>query len=1767
MPQEHPSSWIPDPPVSKPKSWIPDSLPNNPPSARSYGPGPRAFGVPPKEEVPLPPIEEPPPVNAGRNWWQHLTQAPEFITEGATDIANWLTTPVTRKKGGLTSEAVAAGGVEPESKAPLDLSKIPAGRRAEIEKLYRSDEYESSASPMGALIGGGIEGASQLFSPANIILTAVGGGEVAALNRARGLIAAGRIAEAGSAARTARNLETITRIASVPVAAHAGAKIVDPNSTKLERLAAVPELAGAILGVRSRVRPTLERTPVPNLSGMAAEATPDIPLKLSESGTFVPEDLDLNVPIKPRGPEPTGTDLTTPIKQLPAAPKTRFPSVVLHPGPSQMGEVLRLGNEGYRVVGHDKDGNIKMVPKETEFPAAPETDEPQLSRVINPKQAIIEDLGPKWEGYGPNGEDYFNVAVPRESGESGELAYSHGILDEDTVARLKAEGFELVRRSELEPQKSRNIHDMEGGERPVRTFREMQLERVMKIEDPVRRQEELDAYHKALEEGPEHSIEYFRESQSPRRQEAESIYAEQDPQAIAENYQRIHDEMASMADAAYEHRNPAQQRKFDNDYEDLATLHTLAQEKYERTSQRMMEGRMDFSRAVDESGQPIDVAEWTPEQLEARKKDIRTAWYNARKEAADLGVDIKGVRDISEVNRRLAAARTGLEPQKAKRIAAEGLNVGVNVKRSARELSTGYSQPLPGIMVREGLQNALDAMKAVGGGEIYVEVNENGITVSDKGKGMTLEQLKTVYKDLNESGKIDEAGATGGKGVGKASYMLGGGRFSAETVVKEKGKKIRYTLEGTPDELMENYNIMAEDVPMDTQTGTSFTTEFTPEQQASSGQYYANNMLSNIQNFSRNIPVSIKAKRYGFTNDAKPIRKFTDDKILGATNIDGSNVSLYVPKDGKLHQSTYLNLQVLNNGMYQFSDNIHVTDDPVNLPDNVIVEVKPGMEEGHTDYPFPVQRENIKEETWNKIVDFVKLRVANPYANQQRRDLMDFWDDLPLFTPDTPTTRPALFFDVGSRLTPEELTQWHADPFVNNLMSAIDNAINNILVSANPGKIVENGEIKEHDWSEKVQHVGLILDDGLHGIHIPDPRDPKTKSAILINPFNHMAMQSDPRAAAMDIIVTSMHEAAHVGRTVRPAYDTNMLPEDLQDPMVGEYLQAYLRHVKEQGGIDMGHGMDFVKRLGDVWVTYGTGQATTDAARIIAAIGDPASGDFSRYSPEVQDLIHKYTESRRRDETKADILSRTGIKSAVTGSGKAATPRDNAPDGEGVLPQRVALKNANTKKLRQAALDAGLIPTGYSDSKGNPIWERPKDLTTSKLNELWNLPRGLMSVDLPFITSAALRQGLPLIGLNFQGWIKAWGNAARAYTSEQASAGVAQELSKSPLLQRGRDAKERETPSYAEKVGLELTDTRNMNRREEVIKSKWAEKIPIWGRHVAGSNRAYTAFLNTLRVGSLEKFVQQTVDDAKMMGDPSLNAKENIELGKSIADAINVLSGRGKLEMEFTPKSKRTKQRKYSVERAARTLVDVFFSPRLLASRMKMLNINTYISADPFTRKLYIKGLLSAMATWWSIAALLELAGWEVGKDPNSADFGKAKLDNTRIDPGGGFQQFLVLGSRLRPEWAANPVPMPFPPYGEMVQDPGGQLFKSSTSGERARPLGEGFRPITPWGLMLNFGRSKLHPSAAFVVDMLDASNDRPVYVGDRIMQMAVPMMTGDLAEVLQENPSLIPAVVGAGSLGMGASTYEGGPTKPQLTPFLDQLGIPATDFDPVLGR
>ncbi len=189
-----------------------------------------------------------------------------------------------------------------------------------------------------------------------------------------------------------------------------------------------------------------------------------------------------------------------------------------------------------------------------------------------------------------------------------------------------------------------------------------------------------------------------------------------------------------------------------------------------------------------------------------------------------------------------------------------------------------------------------------------------------------------------------------------------------------------------------------------------------------------------------------------------------------------------------------------------------------------------------------------------------------------------------------------------------------------------------------------------------------------------------------------------------------------------------------------------------------------------------------------------------------------------------------------------------------------------------------------------------------------------------------------------------------------------------------------------------------------------------------------------------------------------------------------------------------------------------------------MLNPGTYIMAQPFVRKQYLKSALTTAAAWGTMTGLAALAGAETSGDPDSADFGKIKIGDTRLDPAGGFQQFLVAAHRLM-----------------------SGTTTSSASGEE-NVLGEGFQAETGTDVAQRFMVNKLHPVLKFAYDLWDASEYKPFHFGDRVAQMFVPLIVQDVIELAKKDPSLLPLIAPIG-LGMGAQTYEAGETSGKLIP------------------
>lgn len=472
-------------------------------------------------------------------------------------------------------------------------------------------------------------------------------------------------------------------------------------------------------------------------------------------------------------------------------------------------------------------------------------------------------------------------------------------------------------------------------------------------------------------------------------------------------------------------------------------------------------------------------------------------------------------------------------------------------------------------------------------------------------------------------------------------------------------------------------------------------------------------------------------------------------------------------------------------------------------------------------------------------------------------------------------------------------------------------------------------------------------------------------------------------------------------------------------------------------------------------------------------------------------------------------------------------------------PHRVVLSTIS-RKIVDDLSEMGYKPGGIVDEgehagkpfmvKGDTAFPGATPKQPSLAREIWNLPRGMTTT---FDMSAPLRQGMGLIG--YKAWWKSWDDMVRAFGSEDAYKLIQKSIDDDPYFQKQvtydwkKDKKtgefewtRKEIPSAAQSSGLAMTDLSNWTRREEVIQSNLVESIPGFGRMARASNRAYTAFLNKLRADTFRDLMEKQ---------KALNGGQAVtdEQSKYIAQFINDNTGRGKLST-IVPNLARNEEGKVRLgikergfENQAELASDILFSPRLAASRIRLLNPLTYTDPKlpPMVRKQYLYAALTQAGAWGTMAGLGALTPGTVSLNPTNADFAKIKFGKMRIDPGSGFQQFMVA-------------------YARMIS----QLATSSSTGE-VREFGRGYNADTWFDSAVDFGTNKLHPLLKFATDIARASDYRPVQMGDRVLQLYTPLVLQDLADIVKTDggKNLPPALV-AGVLsyfGMGSQVYDKG--------------------------
>jgi len=332
----------------------------------------------------------------------------------------------------------------------------------------------------------------------------------------------------------------------------------------------------------------------------------------------------------------------------------------------------------------------------------------------------------------------------------------------------------------------------------------------------------------------------------------------------------------------------------------------------------------------------------------------------------------------------------------------------------------------------------------------------------------------------------------------------------------------------------------------------------------------------------------------------------------------------------------------------------------------------------------------------------------------------------------------------------------------------------------------------------------------------------------------------------------------------------------------------------------------------------------------------------------------------------------------------------------------------------------------------------------------------------------------------------------------------------------------KERPNYIlmREANLALTDMGpQLLSREEQFMSNLAEKIPLFGKLARGSNRAYSGFLNKLRADVFDDLVSKALKNSE-------SGKLSDKLLNDLGSFINSATGRGNLNK--------------TLQKTAPVLNAVFFSPRLMASRLNLLNPVTYVNYDPFVRKEALKSLLTFGGTALTVLGLAKLGGADVGADSRSADFGKIKVGNTRYDVLGGFQQYIKLAAQLV--------------TGQVV---------SSTTG-KVVTLGEGYKSLTRKDIIARFFEAKEAPVASFVTELLTGQTGvgEPINIPTEIINRFVPMVAQDIYDISKDKDSVGQALLMGlpGVFGAGSQTYG----KQELVFGKTAIGQPTAQIRPL---
>ncbi len=459
------------------------------------------------------------------------------------------------------------------------------------------------------------------------------------------------------------------------------------------------------------------------------------------------------------------------------------------------------------------------------------------------------------------------------------------------------------------------------------------------------------------------------------------------------------------------------------------------------------------------------------------------------------------------------------------------------------------------------------------------------------------------------------------------------------------------------------------------------------------------------------------------------------------------------------------------------------------------------------------------------------------------------------------------------------------------------------------------------------------------------------------------------------------------------------------------------------------------------------------------------AGDFEK-PPKVAKILDK--EAIRllgeRDTAKRTVQIAREVMRQKGGIAAAEVQRLNELSNSIEANKILLESNPKNKKLQ---IDYGNSILDFEEYS-NILVPKPRTWRTIAL-DVAGTPRTIMtSLDLSF----PFRQGWGSMGTK-EFW-QAFGEQFKYAWSEKNLRNLMAEIKGSPRLQMAR------------KSGLRLTDLGSrLELREEGIQSTFADRIPIVGRYIRASQRAYTGMANYIRWNRFNNMV-----DAAIMQGRSVQGAEGLKLTRDIANVINIFTGSGNLG------------RADKFGNIGPAFNQLLFSARKLSADINMLDpriyggVGKYTKLDPFARRMAQRQFLGSLAMTSSILSLAAMSGVDIELNPTSGNFGKIVIGNKRVDITGGKASLFTFLARTV--------------TGKIKDTETGEL--------------EDTTPFLKGRLATRFGRGKLAPMVSLYVDIylqqdfLGDPVETPIEITKAVASRFYPMAIADAVSLFEDD-------------------------------------------------